>query len=150
MSCFNMLRTTSMGFSSKPGSDLNEGHYPTSLQMSSLQMNNKMFVTKTVLEKQVDIMRNPRIPEMLKNQDNYVYRHMGNSLYSTNTMLSKLGYKTLDEFIEEVVPDSIKLQEHNYFKHDGKELNGIRSEALLLERMRQLADNNIVNKSLIG
>jgi len=113
-------------------------------------MNNKMFVTQTVLEKQVEIMKNPRIPEMLKNQDNYVYRHMGNSRYSTQIMLEKLGYKTLDEFIEEVVPDSIKLQEHNYFKHDGKELNGIRSEQLLLERMRQLADNNIVNKSLIG
>lgn len=118
--------------------------------MSSLQMNNKMFVTQTVLERQVQILKNIRIPEMLKNSDNYNYRHMGNSRYSTLIMLEKLGYRTIEEFIDDVVPKSIRLQEHNYFKHDGRELNGIRSEQLLLERMRQLADNNIVNKSFIG
>jgi glycine dehydrogenase len=36
------------------------------------------------------------------------------------------------------------------FKHDGKELNGIDSETLMLERMRLLANNNVVNKSFIG
>jgi len=36
------------------------------------------------------------------------------------------------------------------FKHDGKELNGIDSETLMLERMRLLANNNVVNKSYIG
>lgn len=65
-------------------------------------------------------------------------------------MLDKLGYESLDAFIEEVVPDSIKLQPHNYFKHGGHNLHGIRSETLMLERMRQFADNNVVNKSLIG
>ena len=123
---------------------------PANLQMSSLQMNNKMFVSKSILQQQVDIMQNPKIPEALKSSDNYVYRHMGNSLHSTKRMLDQLGYDNLENFIKEVVPDAIKLNDGNYFKHQGNELNGIKSETLMLERMRQFASNNIVHKSFIG
>lgn len=48
------------------------------------------------------------------------------------------------------MPNGIKLTEADYFKHQGNELNGIKSETLMLERMRQFASNNIVHKSFIG
>ena len=95
-------------------------------------------------------MKNPNIPDVLKSSDNYVYRHMGNSYHSTRRMLDQLGYDNVDTFIAEVVPDAIKLNEGNYFKHQGNELNGIKSETLMLERMRQFAANNIVHKSFLG
>ena len=52
--------------------------------------------------------------------------------------------------MDEVVPDEIRLPKDKMFKHDGKVLEGIDSETLMLERMRQLANNNVVNKSYIG
>lgn len=113
-------------------------------------MNNKMFITKTVLEKQVAIMKDERIPKSLKASDEYVYRHMGNSAYSTDKMLEFLGCKTIEELMEQVVPKSIALTPETRFKHNGMELDGIDSENLMLERMRQLADNNVINKSFIG
>lgn len=66
------------------------------MQMSSLQMNNKMFITQSILQKQVEIMKNAKIPEALKSSDNYVYRHMGNSTHSTKRMLDQLGYDSKD------------------------------------------------------
>lgn len=118
--------------------------------LSNLQMNNKMFLSKTVLEKQAAIMKNPKIPAALKQSDEYTYRHVGNSQNSTQVMLGKLGYASIQSFLEDVVPEAIRLNEDNYFKHMGHELQGVPSESLVLERMRQFADNNVVAKSFIG
>lgn len=49
------------------------------MEMSSLQLNDKLFVTKSILDKQVDIQKNENIPKELKSSDDYSYRHMGNS-----------------------------------------------------------------------
>mmetsp|Transcript_5566 Transcript_5566/g.9553 ORF Transcript_5566/g.9553 Transcript_5566/m.9553 type:complete len:108 (+) Transcript_5566:20-343(+) len=51
----------------------------SSMEMTGLQMNNKMFITKQVLDQQVSIIKNKNIPSQLKQSDEYVYRHMGNS-----------------------------------------------------------------------
>jgi glycine dehydrogenase len=45
---------------------------------------------------------------------------------------------------------SIRLNPENRFKHNGKELQGIDSETMMLERISQLASNNVINKSYIG
>jgi glycine dehydrogenase len=65
-------------------------------------------------------------------------------------MLDYLKFKTSEEFINDVVPESIRLTKDQYFKHNGKTLDGMDSELLMLERIRQLAANNIVHKSYIG
>jgi len=104
--------------------------------MSSLQLNNKLFVTKSILDKQVDIQKNPNIPKELKNSDDYTYRHMGNSDIGTEKMLSFLGYDSIDGLMNDVVPESIRLNSSNMFNHNGKTLKGICSETLMLERMR--------------
>lgn len=49
------------------------------LELSGLQMQNKMYITKSVLEKQVEILKNDKIPKSLKPSDPYVYRHLGNT-----------------------------------------------------------------------
>jgi len=81
----------------------------TALEMSGLQMNNKMFITRKVLEKQVDIMKNENIPEDLKQSDQFVYRHLGNSDLGTRKMLDYLKYDTIESFIDDVIPESIRL-----------------------------------------
>lgn len=52
--------------------------------------------------------------------------------------------------MDQVVPQSIRLSPENRFKHNGKELHGIDSELMMLERVRQLANNNVINKCYIG
>mgnify|MGYP000459221654 CR=1 FL=1 len=65
-------------------------------------------------------------------------------------MLDFLGLESIDQLIDEVVPVGIRLSSEDRFKHQGKELRGINSETLMLERMRQLMNSNVVNKSFIG
>jgi glycine cleavage system pyridoxal-binding protein P len=65
-------------------------------------------------------------------------------------MLNFLGCDSIDQLMAEVVPESIRLTSSNRFNHNGKVLRGICSETLMLERIRQLADSNVVNKSFIG
>jgi glycine dehydrogenase len=123
----------------------------SAMQLSGLQMNNKMFITQNVLEKQVAIMKDENIPKQLKASDEYVYRHMGNSKGKTEkTILEFLGVASVEELMDQVVPKAIRLTPETRFKHNGLELEGIDSEVLMLERMRQLADNNVINKSFIG
>ena len=86
----------------------------------------------------------------MKQSDQFVYRHIGNSEHSTRKMLDFLKYDTIDAFIDDVVPASIRLTKDQYFNHNGRTLDGIDSEVLMLERLRQLAANNIVHKSYIG
>ena len=95
-------------------------------------------------------MKSPKIPASLKSSDTYVYRHMGNSNHSTKQMLNFLGYKNTDEFIADVVPEAIALNDHNRFLKNGHLLVGINSETLMLERMRNFSTNNVVAKSFIG
>ena len=113
-------------------------------------MNNKMFISRAVLEKQVDIMKNEDIPKKLKLSDDFVYRHIGNSDHSTGRALQFLGVNTMEELMNEVVPASIRLSPEARFRHNGKVLEGIDSETLMLERMRQFSTGNVVHKSFIG
>lgn len=118
--------------------------------MSGLQINNKMFVSKQVLDQQVSIMNNSAVPRKLKLTDEYIYRHIGNSDVAMNQMLEFLNVSSIEELMDEVVPDEIRLTPQKRFTHGGKLLKGIDSEILILERMRQFSDNNVVHKSYIG
>jgi len=108
----------------------------SAMDMSAIQMNNKMFVSKSILDKQIEIMKSSDVPTQLKLSDEYVYRHMGNSDKSTKEMLEYLEVDSVDHLMEQVVPESIRLSPEARFKHNGKELDGIDSETLMLERVR--------------
>jgi len=92
----------------------------------------------------------PKISPRLKTSDEYNYRHIGNSDISNQRALEVLGYESIDALMADVVPDNIRLTKDQMFKHNGKELNGIDSEILMLSRMSQIAGMNVINKNYIG
>ena len=113
-------------------------------------MNNKADMENHILNKQVEILDCKLISARLKTSDEYVYRHIGNSEVTINKALKAVGANTIDELIDEIVPEDIRLTAGNRFKHNGKELSGIDSETLMLHRMRSFKDNNTINKNFIG
>jgi glycine cleavage system pyridoxal-binding protein P len=51
-------------------------------------------------------------------------------------MLAFLGYDSIEGLMNDVVPESIRLNSSNMFNYNGKTLKGICSETLMLERIR--------------
>lgn len=52
--------------------------------------------------------------------------------------------------MDQTVPHNIRLKPENAFKHNGKEVVGIESEALTMAHLRDLAKSNKVFKSFQG
>ena len=75
----------------------------------------------------------------------FVDRHIGPSGANISTMLHELGYSNLEEFIDAVLPDSIKL--HDTF---GKVLPTPISEVDVIKELKSRARENIINHSFIG
>lgn len=70
-------------------------------------------------------------------------RHIGPSESERAQMLQRIGVESLDELIEQTVPQSIRL-------NDPLELAEPESEMALLRRAEELAAKNQVNRSFIG
>jgi ADP-glucose pyrophosphorylase len=56
--------------------------FVSAADLSSLQMKNDLYIKRAILDKQVEILNNDKIPSNLKNSDSYVYRHLGNSSHN--------------------------------------------------------------------
>jgi len=74
----------------------------------------------------------------LKSSDAFIYRHIGNGEHNTSKALEAIGVESMDQLLDQVVPSDIRLPPALAFKHNGKELKGVDSEKLMLQRMRQL------------
>jgi glycine dehydrogenase len=70
-------------------------------------------------------------------------RHIGPTQPEIDVMLSELGYSTLSELLEAVVPGAIRWQE-------SLDLPPAVSEPQVLAELKELASRNTTNKSLIG
>ncbi len=81
--------------------------------------------------------------EGLEQKDDFIYRHIGPSEDEIKAMLSELGVETLDELIDETLPESIR------FKGD-LNLGNSESEQEVLKRLRTIAKKNKVYKTFIG
>ena len=81
--------------------------------------------------------------EALEDQGAFIRRHIGPSETDVHEMLGVLGLPNLDALIERAVPESIRANLPTA-------LGAARSEADVLEELRQLAAKNRVNRSLIG
>jgi len=103
-----------------------------------------------ILKQQEKIMHNKALSPRLKNSDEFVYRHIGNGQSSTAHCLKVCGVESMEELLDQVIPEDIRLTPGNRFKHNGMELHGIDCESLVLQRMRQLAASNRVFKTYIG
>lgn len=91
------------------------------------------------------ISQNPTLDtfEGLFNEAEFVYRHLGSNDTKQAALLSAIGYKDMDSFIDNTVPEPVRMH---------KELNLplAMSEHGALARLRAMADNITVNKSYIG
>lgn len=79
----------------------------------------------------------------LENNDDFIGRHIGPREAEKTAMLGKLGYNDMASFIADVVPTSI-------FESEPMALPGAQTEYAALARIREIADQNVVKKSLIG
>lgn len=70
-------------------------------------------------------------------------RHIGPDPEATEAMLSALGHETLDAFIDQVVPESIRL-------HEPLALDEPPTEHQVLLKLREIARMNVPSRSLIG
>ena len=73
----------------------------------------------------------------------FIQRHIGPSQKDQKKMLSDLGVSTIDELVRQIVPDSILL------RGDSNLPEGC-SEQQALTELKEIAQHNIVKRSLIG
>jgi len=73
----------------------------------------------------------------------FIQRHIGPTQEEQYKMLDDLGVSTIDELVREIVPDSILL------RGDDKLPDGC-SEQQALTELKEIAEKNIVKRSLIG
>jgi glycine dehydrogenase len=81
---------------------------------------------------------------MLKNaQKDFIQRHIGPSVDEQNVMLKELGYKNLDELINDTVPGKI-------LSKDDLEIGDPNSEYKALRKLKNISKKNKVYSSFIG
>ena len=73
----------------------------------------------------------------------FVQRHIGPTQKEQYKMLNDLGVSTIDELVRQIVPDSILLRGDN-------DLPESCSEQQALTELKEIAENNVVKRSLIG
>ena len=73
----------------------------------------------------------------------FAHRHIGPNKAARAAMLAELGFETLDELIDAVVPKNIRLE-------GALELPHAKSESEALEELRGLAKKNTIARSFIG
>ena len=79
----------------------------------------------------------------MDNMSEFIQRHIGPSESEQRKMLADLGLSTIDELVREIVPDSILLRGDNNLPEPC-------SEQQALEELKEIAEHNIVRRSLIG
>jgi len=79
----------------------------------------------------------------LEDRAEFIGRHIGPRDKEIDQMLGELGLESLDALISESTPPSIRADQP-------LDLSAARNEAQVLQRMRDMANANTVNQSLIG
>jgi glycine dehydrogenase len=75
--------------------------------------------------------------------DLFVHRHVGPTEQDRNDMLGLIGCASIDELIDQTVPADIRLKQP-------LNLDTPRSEHQTLQRLKDTADKNVLNRSMIG
>ncbi|WP_432470506.1 aminomethyl-transferring glycine dehydrogenase [Amphritea sp. HPY] len=86
---------------------------------------------------------NNRSLAQLEQTDAFIGRHIGPNAAEQQAMLAELGLESLDQLIEQTVPESIQLAQPI-------DLADSRTEADVLAELKQIASKNVVNRSMIG
>ena len=77
-----------------------------------------------------------------KDKEKFSKRHIGLTTEDKNYLLSKIGYKNMDDFIQDVVPSNIKRQ-------SPMNINIELSEQELLSKIKDYASLNKKNISML-
>lgn len=95
---------------------------------------------------QSDVSREPLSPiadDVLSFSDGFTHRHIGPSETDIGVMLERLGFSSLDEFTDQLVPASIQLDEE-------LDIPAARGEHEFLNSLKSIANKNKVFRSCIG
>jgi len=79
----------------------------------------------------------------LENHADFIKRHIGPTVKQQAEMAQAIGYDSLDELIDDTVPDAIRLKAP-------MDLPGAKTEQAVIARLRAIAAKNVVNRSFIG
>ena len=79
------------------------------------------------------------------NSDLFINRHLGLSDSDEQKMLSQFGFKNIDQFIDQVIPEDIQLKDES-----SEILPRGCSEIEALNELEEIAKKNIKMRSLIG
>ncbi len=81
--------------------------------------------------------------EEFEQKDNFIHRHIGPSEDEIKAMLSELGVETLDELIDNTLPESIRFE-------GNLNLGDSQTEQEVLKHLETIAKKNKVYKTFIG
>ncbi len=87
-------------------------------------------------------MSRPSLHDLEHHQD-FIQRHIGPTVEQQQEMARELGYASVDALIDDTVPAAIRRQQP-------MDLAGARTEQAVIARLREIASENVVNKSYIG
>ena len=79
----------------------------------------------------------------LENHSDFIQRHIGPTVKQQTQMARAMGYDNLDALIDDTVPGAIRREQP-------MNLPGAQTEQAVIQRLRQLAGQNIINRSFIG
>ena len=79
----------------------------------------------------------------LENHADFIQRHIGPTVKQQEEMARAMGYDSLDALIDDTVPAAIR-------RKDDMALPGAQTEQAVVRRLRELARQNIINRSFIG
>ena len=80
---------------------------------------------------------------LLQPNDTFIHRHIGPDDAEVAAMLDAIEAASLDELIEQTIPQSIRMKQP-------LNIGPVRGEHELIEELRTMAEKNIINKSFIG
>ena len=116
----------------------------------SASQRSALAASQTILNKQLHYLHCSKVSAALNPSDDFIPRHLGNDVKNTQEILKTLGVKSIDELMDQTVPQSIRLPADKVCVHNGKDIKGIFSETLMLSHLKDLANANKVNRSFQG
>ncbi|MCP5076737.1 MAG: aminomethyl-transferring glycine dehydrogenase [Psychromonas sp.] len=88
-------------------------------------------------------MTDTTLVDLLSDNNDFSSRHNGPNLAEQKQMLQTIGLNSVDELIEQTVPEAIRLPKK-------MQLTEALSEADMLTLLKTIAEKNVINRSFIG
>lgn len=101
-----------------------------SLARKTMSVENKFSLKKK-------FHNNRQVPTLFKNSttDDYIRRHIGNKESDTQAIIKDLDLQSMNELMDQTVPDSIRLSKEEMFTHKHNKVFAIDSSNIILQHM---------------